>query len=411
MALDAALEYLLTSEKLPHKEREGIQRFTVYNTNSIIALHCRWAPTIFRMRDEIFQDIGWYPFVTGIDLAESIISQKTDAWLGDRNFNALEFPNFKVEKITLKDVCSGNGIALILHLNDLKILLDCCFNIGDLTNCPLEDPPDLLYISHAHRDHVGTLQTFIDQFEGIPLICSNTTLDLLSYFNKSSHTLQKNLREIAYPLIFNDIYRINDAISFQILKAGHYPGASMLYLFTPQHRLLYTGDVCLYDLQPLKGSGSGIHNLNGPLHSLIIEGRFCNMNFPSQKLMLDKACEKAMDALQRGAPVLVLGDPGSWLLIFYLKFFYYISQLNKKYRVYLDAHTLEIMKILRYRKEDITPFLAQEILRLHDPFASISKQDLATFDFANHSPDEPPHHPLRFQQISRPTPRLHLLYF
>ena len=60
MALDAALEYLLTSEKLPHKEREGIQRFTIYNTNYIIALHCRWAPTIFRMRDEIFQDIGWY---------------------------------------------------------------------------------------------------------------------------------------------------------------------------------------------------------------------------------------------------------------------------------------------------------------------------------------------------------------
>ncbi len=390
MPLKDAFKFFLTSKKFPKEERKSIRQFTVYWDDAIIALHCRWAPSIFQQRNEIFQQIGWYPYVTGMLLEESTISLANDAMLGSRNFNALEFPDFEVNKITLQDVSVGNGSALLLQLDDFKILMDCCFDIQDRTNCPLESPPDLLYLSHAHRDHFTTLETFISRFKDIPILLSHTTLDLITYFMQGSSQLQNYLQKNAYPLIFDDMYYINDQISLQILKAGHYPGASMLYVFTMPHRLLYTGDLCLYDLQPLKGCGTGIQNLNGPLHSLIIEGRFSNETFPSQKLLLDRACEKAVKTLQNGGPVLILGDPGSWLPIFYLKLFFYLEQIRAKYRMYLDSHTLEIMRIMRARKEDITPLLIQQILRFHDPFASISRQDLTTFDFAKHSPNDPP---------------------
>jgi len=390
LSIDEAIKYLLKWKKVPKVEPKNIQYLTVYCQDRILALHCQWAPTIFQKRNEFYCETGWYPYVTGIPLEKSQISRENDKWLGTRNFNALEFPNFPVDSITLKDVSVGEGIALLLSLNDFTILLDCCFDIDDPVICPLDLPPNLLFISHVHNDHIKSLERLLSKFEGIPLICSYTTLDLLCYFKKTSKKLQKYFRKNAYPLIFNDLYRINNEISLQIFKAGHYPGASMLYLFTSKHRILYTGDICLYDLQPLKGGGSGIQNLNGPLDSLILEGQFCNQYFPSQTLFLDLACEKIFQTIQNNAPVLILGDPGSWLPIFYLKLFSYLSQINIRHRIYLESHTLEIMKILRYRKEDISPYLTQQILRFHDPFASISRQNLADFNFSAHSPDDPP---------------------
>lgn len=386
LPLEDAIEYLLTSELLPKDERNTIERFTVFCKDFIIALHCRWAPTIFNMRNQIFRTIGWYPYVTGSFLEASNISQVNDEWLAERNFNALDWPDFPVTNITLRNLCAGDGMALLLEFNKFRMLLDCCFDLKDDSNLTLETPPDLIYISHAHKDHFASLEAFISRFDGIPLIMSHTTLDLITYFKQKSPKIRTYFQKNAYPLIFEDHYYINNEISFQLFKAGHYPGAAMLFIITPQHKLLYTGDISFNDLQPLKGGGGGIHNLNGPIHSLILEGQFCNWRFRSQKLLLDLACEEIRQTLVNGAPVLILGDPGSWLLIFYLKLFYYLTQHEQKTRIYLDSHTLDIMKILRHRSEDITPFLTQSILRFHDPFASIMRQDLAAFDPKSQDP-------------------------
>lgn len=390
--IEAALKFLLTSDMLPPQERQNIRGFTIFHEDSMIALHCLWAPTIFTKRDDIFRVIGWYPYVTGVDLGKSDISQGTDAWLNDRNFNGLEFPTFEVNKITLRDISAGNGngTAIMLNLDGFKILLDCCRDLEEASGWDPQEKPNLLFLSHAHKDHYSSLDLFVSQFDSIPLILSHTTLDLLMYFTQNSPGIGQYLQRNAYPLIFDDVYFINSNITLQILKAGHYPGAAMLYIITPHHKILFTGDTSLYDLQPLKGGAGGIHNLNGPVNTLILDGQFCNTYFPSQKYFLDLACERALETLQKGGPVVVFGDPGSWLLIFYLKFFYYLSQHNKKYRVYLDSHTLEIMKILRYRYEDMTASLSQRILRFHDPFGSVMKQDLSTFDFKNHSVEDPP---------------------
>ncbi len=390
LPLHDAINFLLTSEKIPAQERQEIKRITVYRDDKIIALHCTWASTIFEMRDQIYHEIGWYPYVTGLLLEESPYSKKNNEWLGDRNFNMYEFPNFPINNIKLQNVAKNDGIAFMLHLEDFKILLDCCFNLYYPNNFELDDVPDLIFISHAHNDHFGSLEEYLARYDGIPLIMSYTTLDLITYYKRKSSSLIEYLKKNAYPLLFDDIYSLNDALSLQSLKAGHYPGAAMLSISTPQYKILYTGDTFLHDLQPLKGSGSGIHNLNGPLNTIILDGQFSNRYISSQKLLLDRACAKAAIALQSGGPVVVFGDPGSWLLILYLKFFYYFSQIHKKYRIYLDSHTIEIMKMLRYRQEDITPFLAQRILHFHDPFASIMRQDLATLDFKTHSIDDPP---------------------
>ncbi len=388
-SVNEALDFFLDSDLIPLPERQSIQWAAIFDEDNIIVLHCIWAPTIDNIKHIIYQKIGWYPYVVGTFLHESSVSQNTDEWLEDRNFNALDFPNFIVQEIKLRDVSIGNGTALMLYFNDFKILLDCCFSLEKPDICNLQETPDVIFISHAHFDHYASFTSLISQMSDIPLIMSHTTLDLISYFQDTSPSIRDYLEKNAYALVFEDIYAINDDITLQILKAGHFPGAAMLYIFTPRHKILYTGDSCLYDLHPIKGSYSGLQNLNGPLDSLILDGRFCNEEFPSQKLLLDKACEQAIMTLQHGEPVLVLGDPGSWLLIFYLKFFFYLSQLNEKYRIFLDTHTIEIMEILRYRQEDITATLSQRILRFHDPFASIMRQDFIRLKLNQRIADNP----------------------
>ena len=118
--VESALKFLLTSDMLPAQERQNIRGFTVFHEDSMIALHCVWAPTIFNKRDDVYRVIGWYPYVTGVNLGKSEISQATDALLNERNFNALEFPTFEINKITIRDISAGNGTAIMLNLQNIN---------------------------------------------------------------------------------------------------------------------------------------------------------------------------------------------------------------------------------------------------------------------------------------------------
>ncbi|MHA1372495.1 MAG: MBL fold metallo-hydrolase, partial [Promethearchaeota archaeon] len=350
-----------------------------FNEDRIICVHCKWAPEMFKKRDEICKRTGWYLYVTGRLLDPSESSKINDELLRNRSFNALDFKDFEVKNITIEDVSTGSGTALFLKINSLKILLDCCFNLDDEDACNLSEPPDLIFISHAHKDHYSGLKALTSIHDSIPVLMSCTTLDLIQYFirGRKYKRLREYLMDNAYPLIFNDTYFINKNISFQILKAGHFPGAAMLNIHIPNHNLLFTGDLSLYDLQPIMGANSGIQNVTGPVHSLILDGQFCTYKLFSLKRNLDEAFQQAINTLENGSHVLVMGDAGSWLLIFYLKIFNEMKLINKRFKIYLDKHTLEIMKIIRYRFEDITDSLSQKILRLHDPFASIIRQDMS----------------------------------
>ncbi|MHA1144805.1 MAG: MBL fold metallo-hydrolase [Candidatus Helarchaeota archaeon] len=389
--ISKALDYFLQDESIPEKERRSITGFSIFKNDQIIAIHCAWAPKLWGQRNQIFQEIGWYPLVTGRFLGESQISKNNDRWLTGRYFHELDFPEFDVKKISLRRLSTKSGIAILLIFNDnFKILLDCCLDLNGPEKWCARDQPDLIFISHAHRDHFNSLMDVVSLRTNIPIILSHTTLDLISYFERKNIKIESYLEKNAYPLYFNDFFSINEDIVLQIFKAGHYPGAAMLHVTTPYHDILYTGDFSLYELQPVRSGWSCIQNLNGTLDSLIIEGQFCNWFLESQKFLLDKACEEAFKALEAGAPVLVLGDPGSWLLILYIKFFYFFSSKKKKWRIYLDEHTLEIMKILRYRHEDLSESISQQISRFHDPFISIIRQDFEKFKFDDHSKSDPP---------------------
>lgn len=71
------------------------------------------------------------------------------------------------------------GICLELHLGPYRILLDC--GLEDLTPLLAADPGtvDLVFCSHAHRDHGLGLWQFHQQFPHIPILASEVTQRLL----------------------------------------------------------------------------------------------------------------------------------------------------------------------------------------------------------------------------------------
>ncbi|MHA1848642.1 MAG: MBL fold metallo-hydrolase, partial [Promethearchaeota archaeon] len=224
-----------------------------------------WNYLFHRVFGEIFIKLVKYDGTKGLVIAKrklqafikiygKIPTMKNGNWPG------------KLSALTIKDVSTGLGTALLLKINELKLILDCYFNLDDENACNLSASQDLIFISHAHKDHYSELKALTSKYDSIPVLMSWTTLDLIQYFirGKKNKRLREYLMSNAYPLIFNDTYFINNNISFQILKAGHFPGAAMLNIHMPNHNLLFTGDLSLYDLQPIMGANSGIQNVTGP---------------------------------------------------------------------------------------------------------------------------------------------------
>lgn len=155
-----------------------------------------------------------------------------------------------------------------LEVDDNKILFDCgSRNSGlekyprfdvlyDYMNTPKEI--DMVVLSHAHYDHMGALPyvsditssntTFLStkttkelsrlQLVGMDRICTNKESERIKTAKriKAEQALDK-IREIS---IMKKQKFKNAEIT--LIPAGHMPGASMTYVETANHKVLYTGD-------------------------------------------------------------------------------------------------------------------------------------------------------------------------
>ncbi|RLE81768.1 MAG: hypothetical protein DRJ51_03190 [Thermoprotei archaeon] len=126
-------------------------------------------------------------------------------------------------------VASSGGIAI--KLEDKWILLD-----------PISSPgirPDVILISHAHRDHynLNVLRTFYD----VPLVASKETFNIIvqgGYLRNRKVFRMEDGEEIEV-----------EGVHIRAENAGHIPG-SLQYVIN--EKVVFTGDFCLEERNVLK---------------------------------------------------------------------------------------------------------------------------------------------------------------
>lgn len=157
----------------------------------------------------------------------------------------------------------------LLKLGSAFIMLDCGTGITDgkvyepnfyraLIYPFMESMNSLgmVFISHAHIDHMGCLPKLITECPHVPIFMTEVTEKLIEYqlekknntrnrlfrddFDKFSLAIDK-IRENIICKSYNEEIILGD-YKLTMYKAGHIPGAAMLYIEYGGRKILYTGD-------------------------------------------------------------------------------------------------------------------------------------------------------------------------
>ena len=76
-----AIRFILHYEKVPEEERKSIKEFKAYPEDRILVVRCSKNQELFRVRLVIARKIGWYPYITGVDLPRSPVSDFADQFI------------------------------------------------------------------------------------------------------------------------------------------------------------------------------------------------------------------------------------------------------------------------------------------------------------------------------------------
>ncbi|MEB3250670.1 MAG: MBL fold metallo-hydrolase [Cyanobacteriota bacterium] len=149
------------------------------------------------------------------------------------------------------------GVCLYLQMGDRRILLDC--GLSSLAALevvrPMVESADLLFCSHAHRDHAQGLWAFSQHFPQVPIYASEVTTQLLplNWINQG----QPLPPQLGHALPWHTPLELTDDLTIQIWPAGHLPGAaSALFTYrTPQraYRVFYAGDFFMSNSRLVEG--------------------------------------------------------------------------------------------------------------------------------------------------------------
>jgi len=165
------------------------------------------------------------------------------------------------------------------EIDDHRLVLDCGMhpkNEGDdaLPNFkPIGDRPlDVILVSHAHQDHIGTLPVLMRRHPGVPVFMTEATAEIgTAFLHNSVNVMTRQREELGvrlYPLFTHreadraaDQWRLcrlrqpitisgeratradPGTLTFEFFDAGHVLGSAGIFLRARGLTIFYTGDV------------------------------------------------------------------------------------------------------------------------------------------------------------------------
>jgi len=373
-----AILHILRAKYIPPYTKRGIKEITVYPEARIISLRCLETDIIFRKRWQIAKETGWYPNVTGVRLEESNLSNYVNRFIKENTLNKLRFEVVKKRPIILDTIAStSNKNAYLLRIGTFNVLLDAAMNQKDIEWLTSEQIVDLVIITHAHYDHASSIIDLYKNGLNVPVIATATTIDYIVQKNRSKPKEDVELfLKHAYAVPYNTQIKISDGLTIELYNAGHMPGSAMVFITVDDFKILYTGDFFLRDRLPVGGAIESVNQIPKPIDVLIVDCTFVDREFPSEEKIFEKLMQEVFVAWRGKGNVLFSADLGNTEIMLYLKLFSYFSRLGLKPPVYMDPQTINYMRILKSRINDLLGIIREFDVEIIDPFSSVMRKEL-----------------------------------
>lgn len=201
------------------------------------------------------------------------------------------------------------GVCLLLHLGNYRILLDCGLSTLDAIAPELADI-DLVWCSHAHPDHARGLRQLHALHPDLPVIASQVTQQLLPL----NWPAQAGTLTWITPLPWRVSIPLLPGLAAILIPAGHLPGAAILQLnYIPplpsasghtSYTVIYTGDMALSGMRCVEGLPlDELRKLRPDV--LILEGSYGTARFPRRRQLENQLIERIVQALESDQSVLL----------------------------------------------------------------------------------------------------------
>ncbi len=207
--------------------------------------------------------------------------------------------------------------AILVEAARTRVLLDYGIKITETVPeypLPFEGLVDGIIVSHAHLDHTGYVPHYFRESEANVFMTPPTKdLSLLLWKDmikvakrkeiEPAYTM-KEIREAESFTTTYDYYElvpVTSETSFEFYDAGHIPGSAFTKLYTPEGKILYTGD--------FKIEATRLHNgadLTGiEADVLIMESTYADEDHPPRKLLEQRFVESVKETLDNGGFVIL----------------------------------------------------------------------------------------------------------
>ena len=377
---------------IPLKEKKSIKEIHVYYEMRIFAVFSEKHEKMFSNLKYIAQNTGWYFYITGIKLEEDEITEFIEN--SNISIRALELSwelSQKLEVFLDPIGTEPNKNAYLVKIIDDKsaniknILLDAGIDETELLKLKTKtETLDLIFVSHAHRDHTNGLLMLSNSYPNTPIVCSRTTFEFFLLYNWRLFLQLKN-GEIVEDKLLNNIFfvknedfiNIDDDNFFKFFYAGHMPGALMLFFKIHEFSFLYSGDFNFYDNFPIAGVRSNLERLPQKIDFLLVDGAFSDTQFDAPSYIFDGLRYILGLKAKYRNKVLIGADYGSTALVLFFTIFRFFRSLQRakgsnvnRPSIYLSTRLKRFFQIMTYNKDDLHPYFKNLILTEHNPFQS-----------------------------------------
>ena len=276
--------------------------------------------------------------------------------------------------------------CILVQVQNKNILLDCGMRmssdpIPDLDIIKKSGGLDLIVISHAHMDHIGTLPIISTEYPNAKIIMTHMSKDLTRVLLYDSLKIM-DLKEAEIPIFSEihvrnmldriicyspefDIHPFNDDIKITMFSAGHIPGAVFVYITSKDGSIFYSGD---FSITPQLAVGGGaVPKLRPDVG--IFESTYGNRLHVNRDTELNSLLDKIIEVVSSKNKILIpafaLGRAQE--IILFLN-----NSINKgtcpEFKIYVDGMVNDICRVFRNNPNYLKERYAKKIFKGTDIF-------------------------------------------